>query len=65
MFLVEKLDVLIKGRTATNSSVQRSYILKEEASSYVVATESLLLSVVIDAKENHTIVTLDVLSTLA
>ena len=45
-----------------NSSRQRSHMLKEEASSPAVATKSLLLSQVIDVKENCDIITLDILS---
>ena len=40
-------------------------MLKEEASSPIVATESLLLSRVIDAKENCNVMTLDVLGAFA
>ena len=45
--------------------MQRSYILKEEASSPAVATESLLLSRLIDAKEKCDIMTLDALNIFA
>ena len=41
--------------------MQRSSIIKEEASSPVVAAQSLLLSRVIDVKENHDVITLDAL----
>ena len=40
-------------------------MLKEEASSPAVATESLLLSRVIDAKENRDIMTLNIPSVFA
>ena len=39
--------------------------MAKEASSFVVATKSLLLSRVADAKENCSIMTLDVLNTFA
>ena len=54
----------MKGKTTANSSVQRSCMLKAEASSPAVATESLLLNEVINAKENCVVMTLDVLNAL-
>ena len=53
MLLVEKRDGTTKGRTIANSSTQSSYMPKEEASSPVVAVESLLTSRVIDTKEKQ------------
>ena len=43
--------------------MQRSHVLKKEASSPAVPTKRLLQSGVIDAKENSVIVTLDTLNT--
>ena len=45
--------------------MQKSHMLKEEASSFVVATESLLLSRVINAKEYHDIIAIDTLCIFA
>jgi hypothetical protein len=51
MFLKEKRDGSIKGRTVAGGNKQRDYISKEDASSPTVATESVLLSCIIDAEE--------------
>ena len=51
MFLKEKRDGKIKGRTVAGGNKQRDYISKEDASSPTVATESVLLSCIIDAEE--------------
>jgi hypothetical protein len=49
MFLKQKRDGKIKGRTVTGGNKQRDYISKEDASSPTVATEAVLLSCIIDA----------------
>ena len=59
VFLAEKGDGEIKAQTVANGSMQRSHMIKEEASSLVVATERLLLSEVIDEKESYEAITLD------
>tara|TARA_B110000116_G_scaffold23331_1_gene17939 strand:- start:29 stop:655 length:627 start_codon:yes stop_codon:yes gene_type:complete len=59
MFLTEKRDGSIKGRTCANGSTQRSYISKDEASSPTAATESILLTTAIEAKEERDVMTLD------
>ena len=43
MYLKEKRDGKIKGRTVAGGNKQRDYIPKEDASSPTVATESVLL----------------------
>ena len=53
MFLKEKRDGKIKGRTVAGGNKQRDYISKEDASSPTVATESVLLSCIIDAEEGR------------
>jgi hypothetical protein len=53
MFLKEKRDGKIKGRTVAGGNKQRDYISKEDASSPTVATESVLLSCIIDAEEER------------
>ena len=63
MFLTEKRDGSIKGRTCANGSTQRSYISKDEASSPTAATESMLLTTAIEAKEERDAMTLDVPNT--
>jgi hypothetical protein len=51
MFLKQKRDRKIIGRTVASGNKQRDYISKEDASSPTVATESFMLSCIIDAKE--------------
>ena len=48
MFPKQKRDGTIKGRTGNK---QRDFISKEDASSPTVATESVLLTCIIDAEE--------------
>ena len=49
MFLKQKRDGKIKGCGCADGQKQRLYVSKEEASAPTVATESLLLSCLIDA----------------
>jgi hypothetical protein len=51
MFLKEKRDNKVKGRTVARGNNQQEYISKEDASSPTVATESVLISCIIDAEE--------------
>jgi hypothetical protein len=51
MFIKQKRDGKIKGRTVAGGNKQRNYISKEDASSPTVATESVLFSCIIDAEE--------------
>jgi hypothetical protein len=61
MFLKEeKRDGKIKGRTVAGGNKQRDYISKEDASSPTVATESVLLSCIIDAKEERDVAVIDI-----
>jgi hypothetical protein len=61
MFLKEKRDGKIKGRTvAGRNKQQRDYISKEDASSPTVATEAVLLSCIIDAKEGRDVAVIDI-----
>jgi hypothetical protein len=53
MFLEQKQDGNIKGRTVAGGNKQQDYISKEDASSPTVATESVLLSCIIDAEEER------------
>jgi hypothetical protein len=50
MFLKEKGDGSLKGRTVARGNKQWDYISKEDASSPTVTTEALLLSCIIDAE---------------
>jgi hypothetical protein len=60
MFLKHKRDRKIKGRTVTGGNNQRDYISKEDASSPTVATESVLLSCIIDAEEEWDVAVVDI-----
>jgi hypothetical protein len=51
MFLKQKRDGKIKGRTVTGGNNQCEYISKEDASSPTVAAEVVLMSYIIDAEE--------------
>ena len=60
IFLAEKRDGTVKGRTCANGSTQREYISKEEAASPTVSTESIVLTATIDAEENRDVMSNDV-----
>jgi hypothetical protein len=60
MFLKQKRDGKIKGRTMVGGSKQRDYISKEDASSPKVAMESVLLSCIIDAEEERDVSVVDI-----
>ena len=60
LFLKEKRDGKIKGRTVAGGNKQRDYISKEDASSPTVATESVLLSCIIDAEEGRDVAVVDI-----
>jgi hypothetical protein len=60
MFLKQKRGGKIKGRTVASGNKQRDYISKEDASSPTVATESVLLSCIIDAEEERDVAVVDI-----
>ena len=60
MFLKEKRDGKVKGRTVAGGNKQRDYISKEDSSSPTVATESVLLSCIIDAEEERDVAVIDI-----
>jgi hypothetical protein len=60
MFLKQKRDGKIKGRTVAGGNKQQDYISKEDASSQTVATESLVLSCIIDTKEEQDVAVVDI-----
>ena len=60
LFLKEKSDGTIKRRTVAGGNKQRGYISKEDASSPTVASESVLLSCIIDAKEGRDVAVIDI-----
>jgi hypothetical protein len=60
MFLKQKRDGKIKGRTVAGGNNQRDYIAKEDASSPTVATESVLLTCIINAEEERDVAVVDI-----
>ena len=60
MFLKQKRTGQIKGRGCADGRKQRLHTPKDDASSPTVATESVLLSCVIDAKECRDVATVDI-----
>ena len=60
IFLTKKRDRRVKARTCANGSTQRYYILKEDASSPTVVTESIIITGVIEAKHKRDVITLDI-----
>jgi hypothetical protein len=60
MFLTEKRDGTIKARNVTDGRKQRTWMSKEEAASPTVMLESVLLTAVIDAKENRDVCVVDI-----
>jgi hypothetical protein len=59
IFLVEKKDNTIKGRTCANGSVQCEFVSHEDATSPTAATESIYLTATIEA-EGRDIITVDI-----
>ena len=60
IFLTQKRTGEIKGRTVAGGNKQRNYIEKEDASSPTVATESVILTSVIDAVEQRETAVIDI-----
>jgi hypothetical protein len=60
IFLTEKRDETIKARVCANGSTQCAYIAREEASSPTAASEAIIITGVIDAKQNRDVMTLDI-----
>eukprot|EP00957_Ditylum_brightwellii_P137286 10466435-Ditylum_brightwellii.AAC.1 len=60
MFLKEKQCVRIKGQPCADGKKQHRQIPKEDAASPTVAPESMLITSIIDAKENRDIATTDI-----
>ena len=60
MFLKKKRCGKIKGRTVAGGNKQRDFISREDASSPTVATESVLLTCVVDATEGRDVAVIDI-----
>ena len=50
----------IKGQTVTDRSAQRKHFTKEEAVSPTVSTDALMITLAIDAMEDHDVASADV-----
>ncbi|KAG7342126.1 hypothetical protein IV203_007218 [Nitzschia inconspicua] len=59
-FITQKSNGDIKGRTCADGSVQRNWIGREEVSSPTVATESIILTGMIEAYERRDVGTCDI-----
>jgi hypothetical protein len=60
IFLTEKRDGTIKARTCADGSKQRSWMEREETTSPPAQVQSILLTAVIEAKENRDVMTADI-----
>ena len=60
MLLTEKKDRTIKGRMVYNGKGTREWVSKDEAASPTAYVESIMITGVIDAKENRDVMTADV-----
>jgi hypothetical protein len=60
LFLKEKRDATVKGRMVAGGNKQRGKVDKLDASSPTAALESVLLTAVIDAKENRDVAVIDI-----
>jgi len=60
MLLTEKHDGSVKGRCVYNGKPTRKWLDKDDAASPTVATESIMLTATIDAKEGRDVMTADV-----
>jgi hypothetical protein len=60
MFLKDKRNGKIKGRTVAGGNKERSHISKEDSSSPTVATEAVLLTCIIDAEEGRDVAVVDI-----
>jgi hypothetical protein len=60
LFLKEKQDTTVKGRMVADGNKQRSQFNKEDVSSPTASLESVLLTAVINAKEEHDVTVIDI-----
>jgi hypothetical protein len=60
MFLTEKRDKSIKGRLVYNGKPTREWLSREDAASPTVALESIMLTAIVDAKEQRDVMTADI-----
>jgi len=62
MLLTEKKDGTIKGLMVYNGKGTRGWVSKDDAASPTVFVESIMFTGLIDAKEDHDVMTGDVLN---
>jgi hypothetical protein len=60
MFLTEKRDKSVKGRMVYNRKPTREWLSREDAASPTVALESIMITGVIEAKEQRDVMTCDI-----
>ena len=60
MFVTQKRTDNIKGRLAYNGKPTRSWIGREDKSSPTAATESIMLTIVIDALQKRDVITINI-----
>ncbi len=60
IFLRQKKNGEVKARSCANGNPQREHIAKEEAAAPTVALELVFLTLMIDAKENREVVTINI-----
>jgi hypothetical protein len=60
IFIKQKHDGKIKGRTIAGGNKQRDYISKEDSSSPTVDTEAVFLSCIIDDEEGCDVTVVDI-----
>eukprot|EP00957_Ditylum_brightwellii_P179178 13650591-Ditylum_brightwellii.AAC.1 len=59
IFLVEMRNGTVKARACSNGSTQHTYVSKGEATSPKAATESVILTAAIDAKQHCDVIMMD------
>ena len=62
IFIKEKRDGTLKGRTCANGRKQCGHVKKEDAASPTVSLETVLLTCVMEAKEERDIAIIDILN---
>jgi hypothetical protein len=60
MFIVRKQSGETKARLVSGGNKQRDYLSKEDSSSPTAATESVLLTSIVDAAENRDVAIVDI-----
>jgi hypothetical protein len=60
LFLTEKRDGRIKGRLVYNGKPTRDWLSKEEAASPTASLEGILLTSIVDVKENRDVMSADI-----